>query len=1092
MSTEQNILSAIAIASDPGQDRGLQSEAVEFLNTVRVGATETWPIALKLFVGDDSTSRAKQNVHVRLFALQVLDELLDNRQEELVNAGAAQETYATLQSTLGAYITEEYVTGSAEAHAPFIRNKFSHTLALLFLCTYPDQWPTFFTSISPLLHASPGSSSPTLNPHVTTFFLRLLLEISGEIHDQTIKSARTFVASRHTRDTNIRDAIRAKDAVGVNAEVIRVLEEAITMLEAVRAGGAPVSETLGQAQLIELVELAIRAFASYVPWIDINLTVTPTTIGMLFKLLSGPTVSIRMATSGALLRIVQKGLKEPADKLQLFRVLSLGQVLEMLEQNTRITGSRDETDDDEVSYRESLGKLTSGLGLELIKLCDEQSGPPPVVLAGAEELLQQLLPVMLRFLADEYDDISSSVFPMLSQIFVVYKRAKKNSPQTHLTPSKRTFLMQTLEILLQKMRWNPDDDPDELDDEDRVAFETLRSDLRLFLDSISAIDEELVTSAIKTLAMNTLSRVDESIGWADAELSVYLVYLYGEFQKADRSKGRVAFVTPPEEIAKDRRKSGNWEAYPLTPHGEMLNALMQSRISAYPNNTVAIQYFETVGRYGDFFKVRKQYVGGVLTTLIDARGIHHPKESVRRRVFYIFYKFIKECKLEIPLEHVTAIIDNMRDVLVVRAELPEPESSEQDLLSEALGSAGFFDSQLYLFESVGTLVSLLAKEPEKQAAVLEVSFRSNSWDGSLSSFKSVTNPLLASLQQSIQTPVNGPQDILPILQAHHVIRALGSVAKGFPEATQTTQESIPAWIMVLKQVAEAVLVSLESMNQHRAIRDASRFAFARIIASTGSNITQYIPVLMNRLIRQSQPVELVDFLSFLSFTVHKLQNEIFDVLDELISPLSTHIFELLAKPVEGTDDRLQHNDTKKAYLDFVTHIMNDRMHAVFVSERNKEQLPTLVQNIASIAEDISDPGSSRLALTFLAKSTVAFAQAGSAPGASAPSVKLDAIPGYQTFIYERLVPLAFGIPASPSFNIKDGQSLSATMEIGVLLKQIYQARGQEATRYLADVYLPSKNWPPNLAVEFVTKLAELDSKQFRKYFADFVRSSGAS
>jgi exportin-T len=79
MSTEQNILSAIAIASDPAQDRTLQNEAVEFLNTVRAGATETWPIALKLFVGEDAATRAKQSVHVRLFALQVLDELLDNR-----------------------------------------------------------------------------------------------------------------------------------------------------------------------------------------------------------------------------------------------------------------------------------------------------------------------------------------------------------------------------------------------------------------------------------------------------------------------------------------------------------------------------------------------------------------------------------------------------------------------------------------------------------------------------------------------------------------------------------------------------------------------------------------------------------------------------------------------------------------------------------------------------------------------------------------------------------------------------------------------------------------------------------------------------
>jgi exportin-T len=145
-----------------------------------------------------------------------------------------------------------------------IRNKFSHTLALLFLCTYPEQWPTFFTSISPLLHASPGTSTPTLNPHVTTFFLRLLLEISGEIHDQTIKAARSFAASRHARDGRVRDAVREKDAVGVNGTVLGVLDEVVGRLEGVRAGGPPGPDGLGEQQLAELVELAVRAFSSYV------------------------------------------------------------------------------------------------------------------------------------------------------------------------------------------------------------------------------------------------------------------------------------------------------------------------------------------------------------------------------------------------------------------------------------------------------------------------------------------------------------------------------------------------------------------------------------------------------------------------------------------------------------------------------------------------------------------------------------------------------------------------------------------------------------------------------------------------------------
>jgi exportin-T len=71
------------------------------------------------------------------------------------------------------------------------------------------------------------------------------------------------------------------------------------------------------------------------------------------------------------LRIVQKGLKEPLDKLQLIRVLSLGEVLEALEAKTREGREGGKRDEAEEAYRESLGKLACGLGLELVKLVDE-------------------------------------------------------------------------------------------------------------------------------------------------------------------------------------------------------------------------------------------------------------------------------------------------------------------------------------------------------------------------------------------------------------------------------------------------------------------------------------------------------------------------------------------------------------------------------------------------------------------------------------------------------------------------------------------------------------------------------------------------
>jgi exportin-T len=79
-----------------------------------------------------------------------------------------------------------------------------------------------------------------------------------------------------------------------------------------------------------------------------------------------------MAITGALRRIVSKGLKEPADKLQLIKVLSLGQVIESLEERTRAEqlARGDDTDEGEESYREALGRLLNVLGLELVKLAD--------------------------------------------------------------------------------------------------------------------------------------------------------------------------------------------------------------------------------------------------------------------------------------------------------------------------------------------------------------------------------------------------------------------------------------------------------------------------------------------------------------------------------------------------------------------------------------------------------------------------------------------------------------------------------------------------------------------------------------------------
>jgi exportin-T len=120
--------------------------------------------------------------------------------------------------------------------------------------------------------------------------------------------------------------------------------------------------------------------------------------------------------------------------------------------------------------------------------------------------------------------------------------------------SKRSFLASLLEVILEKLKWDPETDPDEIDEDDKVAFEGLRKvcimpplfliitandvpmkDLRTFMDSILMIDQDLVTSAVRTLALNTLAayRNGAAIKWHDAELAIYLVYIFGEINKSE-------------------------------------------------------------------------------------------------------------------------------------------------------------------------------------------------------------------------------------------------------------------------------------------------------------------------------------------------------------------------------------------------------------------------------------------------------------------------------------------------------------------------------------------------------------------------------
>lgn len=148
-----------------------------------------------------------------------------------------------------------------------LRNKLVHTLFLLFMQTYTSTWPSFFTSFIDLLPAaspSSSSSSPGYNPRTTDLLLRLLHEISVEVSDTTLRLNKAH--SRLVRDTELRDAVRAKDAPVIADQVGKILAFALQKMQ--QQGNNPSSastspDEITQRQAGELASMAIGVMADY-------------------------------------------------------------------------------------------------------------------------------------------------------------------------------------------------------------------------------------------------------------------------------------------------------------------------------------------------------------------------------------------------------------------------------------------------------------------------------------------------------------------------------------------------------------------------------------------------------------------------------------------------------------------------------------------------------------------------------------------------------------------------------------------------------------------------------------------------------------
>ncbi|KAK6458473.1 armadillo-type protein [Scheffersomyces xylosifermentans] len=788
----------------------------------------------------------------------------------------------------------------------------------------------------------------------------------------------------------------------------------------------------------EILNNTLKIIGQYINWMEISLFISNDFMRSIFQYLNKE--DQRSETCLALIEIVSKKMK-PANKLELISLLNL----------TTIVSSIDLSDNDELEFVENIAKLLNQVGQELLIVLENQQE----LVTDVNEQLLKLWPLIFSSLSHEYDDVSQQVFPFIQQYLLLCKKSQELS--------SLELLSTLLNKVIFKMKY--DEDADGISDDDETGqFLDIRSKLKVFQDTIAVLKPDLYLEAIPIVINESLFGGNgKNADWRKIELGLF------ELNSFSESLRKNLINLPKNEINQSK---------PYLIFQEFLIKLINSDLIIEVNHPkIQTSFFEIIVQHYTFLNTQanqQQLVLRILEIFTSPLGLFNENEKVRLRSWYLFFRFVTKTK---PTLNNSTFVENMviklQSLLVVKAELPTKD--EDDDIVET----GNFNNQLYLFESVGLLVSLLnADSADHKLKLIDLVFQPI--------FNDLENCVSSSDQDKLTQP-------LIALQAHHSLMAIGTFARGYDHDLQNKySEEIRSKI---NNAAQVVLITLENFPKHEKIRDAARFAFARFIPILKNQINVHLTKLITLILAANdlRTSELSDFLSFLGQIAHnyKDDNNIYQLLNNLLTPVINKVFEILSNTT--SDEQLMPDiirdkyDLKKAYMNFIGSLFLNHSASLLITETNKRKFPEIVTSLLEYAYDLGEPTASKLAITQLINIINVFGNGGKIhdPEDSYGS-NLPAVEGIDEFLMNKVTQLSFELPfQKQEFDLKDAQYRSIGQEISLMLKTYEQRNGDEFLNYLS-VYLTNMGLSQQLMNEFGSNLVKLDSRNFKKYFITFV------
>lgn len=780
-----------------------------------------------------------------------------------------------------------------------------------------------------------------------------------------------------------------------------------------------------------LLDNTLKVVGLYIDWMEITLFIQDGFLNVIYDFLKLP--DLRNQACLTLIEIISKKMK-PANKLELISMLDLTSYISSLK-------------DDDLDFIEHLAKLANQIGLELTIVLENDSS----LLLDINVQYLKLWPIVFEFLGNEYDDVSQQVFPFLQQYLLLSKKVS--------ALCTNDLLSTLLAKIVEKTKHDPDSDP--FDDDEQFA--EVRQKLKTFQDTIAMLSPPVYLEIIPTVIESSIFGSTQDDSWVSVELGLYELSNF-----ADSLKNNLINV-PKSEISTSK---------PYQAVQDVLVKIINNfHLINHPKNQLAffeliIRHFSTKNFTNTTSTSMDEFILKIIELFSDY-GLFNGVESVRLRCWYLFFRFVNATKPKLNDFSLEAMLMKVQPLLVIKAQLPTRDEDD-DLIEH-----GNFGSQLYLFEALGMLVAM-NDSPDASGKSVDILFQ----------------PLFGSLETCISREDKDVNPLIP-LQANHLLLAIATIIKGLdtqaPGKSDSLKNNVPL-VGKIGNAAQVVLITLENFNKFESVRDAARFAFARITPILGEQSSSHLSKLISLILAAPnlKIQELGDFSGFVGQLVHLFKNNdvIFQLVNDLLTPMLRKIYEMLQLKDEDYPNLVREKyGLKKSLLAFISILVLNNQFSLLLTETNKPIFPQVLTSIVDYACDLDDTTTTKAAV-------VQFGNVISVLGCNngiindskdkvAPS--LAAIEGIDDYLMENTVKLCFQLPfQQEKFDLKDAQFRNVAQELSILLKTYQNClKQQEFVSYLAN-YLTNMGLAQQMASDFCGKLVELDAKNFKKYYVTFL------